>query len=73
MVDLHSHIQPGFDDGAPDLEASVDIARAAVRDGTRCIVATPHVSLSYDGPRARSRPVWRWCGVPWPSATSTST
>lgn len=48
MVDLHSHILPGFDDGATDLEAGVDIARAAARDGTRSIVATPHVSLTYD-------------------------
>jgi len=48
LVDLHSHILPGFDDGAADLEASVDMARAAARGGTRTIVATPHVSLSYD-------------------------
>ena len=48
LVDLHSHILPGFDDGATDLAASVEIARAAVQDGTRCMVATPHVSLAYD-------------------------
>ena len=48
MVDLHSHILPGFDDGATDLEASIEMARAAERDGTRTIVASPHVSLSYD-------------------------
>lgn len=48
MVDLHSHILPGLDDGAPDLKASLAIADAAARDGTTTIVATPHVSLSYD-------------------------
>ncbi len=48
MIDLHSHILPGFDDGATDLDASLAIARAAVADGTTTIVATPHVSLTYD-------------------------
>lgn len=48
LVDLHSHILPGFDDGATDIAASVEIARAAAQDGTRSITATPHVSLTYD-------------------------
>lgn len=42
MVDLHCHILPGIDDGARDLEASLDMARAAVADGIDVIVATPH-------------------------------
>ncbi len=48
MVDLHSHILPGLDDGAPDLHAATEMARAALEDGTRKIAATPHVSLDYD-------------------------
>ncbi len=48
MVDLHSHILPGLDDGASDLAASMALARAAVADGTEAIVATPHVSFEYD-------------------------
>ncbi len=48
MVDLHSHILPGLDDGAPDVEASIALARAAVAAGTKTLVATPHVSLTYD-------------------------
>ena len=43
MIDLHSHILPGIDDGARTLEDSVDIARAAVRDGIVTIAGTPHV------------------------------
>jgi len=43
MIDLHSHILPGIDDGARTLEGSLDIARAAVRDGIVTIAATPHV------------------------------
>src|SRR6266511_619858 len=47
MIDLHSHILPGLDDGARDLDEAVEIARAAVADGTRVIAATPHVREDY--------------------------
>ena len=43
VVDLHSHILPGIDDGARSLEESVEIAIAATRDGTTVMAATPHV------------------------------
>ncbi len=43
VVDLHSHILPGIDDGSRSLEESVEIALAAVRDGITVIAATPHV------------------------------
>ena len=33
VIDLHSHILPGLDDGAPELEDSVAMAREAVADG----------------------------------------
>lgn len=48
MVDLHSHILPGIDDGASGNEASIEIARVAAAAGTRAMVATPHVSVRYD-------------------------
>jgi protein-tyrosine phosphatase len=47
VIDLHSHILPGLDDGASDLDEAVEIARAAVQDGTRIIAATPHVREDY--------------------------
>lgn len=47
MLDLHSHILPGVDDGAASLEEALEIARAAVADGTRGIAATPHVRGDY--------------------------
>jgi protein-tyrosine phosphatase len=47
MIDLHSHILPGLDDGARDLEDALEIARAAVADGIRTIAATPHVRADY--------------------------
>ncbi|MGH2902775.1 MAG: tyrosine-protein phosphatase [Solirubrobacteraceae bacterium] len=47
MIDLHTHILPGIDDGPETLEGSVELARAAVAAGTRTLVATPHVSWTY--------------------------
>ncbi|MGD0167541.1 MAG: CpsB/CapC family capsule biosynthesis tyrosine phosphatase [Gaiellaceae bacterium] len=47
MVDLHSHILPGLDDGARSLEESVEIALTAARDGTTIMAATPHVRDDY--------------------------
>ena len=47
MIDLHSHILPGVDDGARTSEESVEIARAAVADGIDGIAATPHVRDDY--------------------------
>ncbi len=43
MIDLHSHILRGIDDGARTLEDSLDIARSAVADGITVISGTPHV------------------------------
>jgi protein-tyrosine phosphatase len=47
LIDLHSHILPALDDGAPDLDMSVAIARAAAADGVQTMVATPHVNFDY--------------------------
>ncbi|MFL5844524.1 MAG: tyrosine-protein phosphatase [Solirubrobacteraceae bacterium] len=47
MIDLHSHILPGLDDGAPDLAASLTFARTAVAAGTTRIAATPHVDARW--------------------------
>jgi protein-tyrosine phosphatase len=43
VIDLHSHILRGIDDGARTLEESLEIARAAVADGIAVMAATPHV------------------------------
>lgn len=42
MIDIHSHILPGIDDGAEFLTDSLEMAQAAVKEGIRTIVATPH-------------------------------
>ena len=54
MIDLHVHILPGLDDGAKDLDESLEMCRAAVRDGITTIVATPHTGDgNYDNSRDR--------------------
>jgi protein-tyrosine phosphatase len=47
VIDLHSHILPGLDDGAVDLADALEIARAAAADGITAIAATPHVREDY--------------------------
>ena len=47
LIDLHSHILPGLDDGPAGLEGSLAIARSAVADGIRTVAATPHVRDDY--------------------------
>lgn len=42
LVDLHCHLLPGVDDGSPDLEHSLALARAAVADGVSHALLTPH-------------------------------
>lgn len=42
MIDLHTHILPGMDDGARSLIESLEMVRIGYRDGVRTMVATPH-------------------------------
>ncbi len=44
MIDIHSHILPGLDDGAPDIKTSIAMARIAADDGIHTIIATPHLT-----------------------------
>lgn len=43
MIDLHSHLLPGIDDGAPDLATALELAKIAVNDGITHMVCTPHI------------------------------
>lgn len=47
LIDIHSHILSGVDDGAQTIEDSLAMARAAVQEGIRTIIATPHLNASY--------------------------
>ena len=46
MLDIHSHILWGLDDGAQDIETSLELARMAAENGTTSIFGTPHVLAS---------------------------
>ncbi|MGI8783200.1 MAG: tyrosine-protein phosphatase [Acidobacteriota bacterium] len=43
MIDIHSHLLPGFDDGARSLEETLEMLAMAAADGTRQMIATPHM------------------------------
>ena len=46
-TDIHSHLIPGIDDGAPDMEASINMIRRFKELGYSKIVTTPHVMCDY--------------------------
>lgn len=43
MIDMHSHILPGIDDGAKTPGDALALLRAAIKDGVRTQVLTPHI------------------------------
>ena len=51
LVEVHSHILPGIDDGSPDVETSLKMIDMLKKQGVKAIVLTPHYysdSISYD-------------------------
>jgi protein-tyrosine phosphatase len=42
VIDLHSHILPGMDDGSQSIEESLALIRMQAEQGIRIVVATPH-------------------------------
>jgi len=47
MIDIHSHVVWGLDDGASSVEDSLIMLRTAAEDGITDIVATPHSNAQY--------------------------
>src|SRR6201746_2383199 len=47
MVDMHSHVLPGIDDGAKTPEDSIILIRKMMELGIKKIIATPHVMIDF--------------------------
>ncbi len=46
MIDIHSHLLPGVDDGSPSIEVSLPVLQRFGADGVRVLVCTPHLNAS---------------------------
>lgn len=47
LIDIHSHLLPGIDDGPKDLDGALDMARVAAEVGIEMIAATPHLRADF--------------------------
>ena len=50
MIDFHTHILPGIDDGSASVEESLQMLRALAQQGVDTVVATPHFSAMKTAP-----------------------
>lgn len=50
VVDFHTHILPGIDDGSKTVEESIALLRMEAEQGITHVVATPHFYARYDDP-----------------------
>jgi len=46
VIDIHSHLLPGVDDGSPSVELSVEVLTRFGRDGVTTLVCTPHLNAT---------------------------
>lgn len=46
MIDIHSHLLPGVDDGSPSIEVSVPVLQRFANEGITLLVCTPHLNAS---------------------------
>ena len=50
IIDFHSHILPGVDDGSKSVEESIGLLKMEADQGIHRVVATPHFYASHDDP-----------------------
>ncbi len=46
MIDIHTHLLPGVDDGSPSVDVSVPVLREFGSGGVQLVVCTPHLNAS---------------------------
>jgi protein-tyrosine phosphatase len=49
VIDLHSHLLPGLDDGPADVAGSVALAAEVAATGVRVMATTPHLRSDFPG------------------------
>ncbi|HEX6433720.1 MAG TPA: CpsB/CapC family capsule biosynthesis tyrosine phosphatase, partial [Gemmatimonadales bacterium] len=47
VIDLHSHLAPGVDDGTRTVGESLEALRGLFREGVRAVVTTPHLLVPH--------------------------
>jgi len=55
MIDIHTHLLPGVDDGSKSLESSLEVLRRFAGEGVATVVCTPHLEASraHEAPHER--------------------
>lgn len=59
MIDIHSHLLPGVDDGSPSIDVSVPVLQRFAAEGVTVLVCTPHLNAS----RASTAPYARYLEI----------
>lgn len=59
MIDIHTHLLPGVDDGSPSIHASIPVLERFGRDGVDVLVCTPHLRAT----EAARAPVERYADI----------
>jgi len=50
VIDFHTHVLPGIDDGSASLDESLEMLRMEMLQGIKTVVATPHFYAHHDEP-----------------------
>lgn len=49
MIDIHTHLLPGVDDGSPSFDVSLPVLQRFAEQGVTTVVCTPHLNASQQG------------------------